>query len=666
MSCSPSVCLQGLALSLSLVATGCLGSDLKIAVFLPSALASSSLPSCDVNAVQACKTTLADAIQVIKTSQWQNALVGRYSKVRLDIAPGVYRLSTALDLQWGKGPTHGIPLEIQGSARSTVISGATPLDNWAAATVGNTPARVPESIRSRLKVADISALDLPLQIIPHAWGYGLPIRPVLTELFVSGSAQPLAGWPNAGYGKLARPGGLAPEDKKTFSIEGRNVSDWLAEPSLQIHAFWGNNWSAQSYLVSSKDPSTNTLTLLGNGSPYGILSGQRARVENALVELDSPGEWYVDRGAAKLFYLPGSSFTGKDTELSIAAQLLNIRDSEQVTVKGLIFEKTTGDAVHVSRSSGIVFADLVIRLTGNRGLVIADSADSGIRNSLIEDNGEGGVYLSGGNRTTLRAAGNFVDACIIRRYSRLVKTYRYAVEFDGVGQRVKGSTISDAPHAAIFFKGNDHVISNNEIFNVVRETGDSGAIYVGRDYTVQGTVIENNFLHDITAQSKELDVKGVYVDDQASGITIRGNIFARVQQPVFLGGGRDNVVEKNLFFQSSPALHLDARGLTSQRPATLDPNGTLQRGLDAVPYRDSVYKMRFPNLAKIREDDLGAPKYNVFRNNTIIEGQMANVLVSARSGIEILNNKEVGVSIFEKSMPDYLRVTREDFRTKEY
>lgn len=655
-------CSRAIALSFSLAATTSSGADLEVKIFPPSELPASPIPVCQVNLAQACKATLTEAFRIIQAPQWQAALLGKFSKVRLLIAPGTYRLTSALDLQWGKGATKAIPLEIQGTAKSTVISGSVAIENWVAGNVSNVPARVPPHIRSSLLVADISALNLPLQVVPHAWGYGLPIRPVLTELFVADAVQPLAGWPNAGYGKVARPAGMAADDKKTFSIEGRNVNDWLVEPSLQVHAFWGNNWAAQSYLVANKDIGTNTLTLLGNGSPYGIKPGQRARVENALAELDSPGEWYVDRAAAKLFYLPDASFTGIQAELSVAAQLLQITDSELINVRGIVFEKTTGTAVQVSKSSGVVFDNVVIRLTGNRGLVIADSARSGIRNSLIEDNGEGGVYMSGGDRATLLAAGNFVDTCTIRRYSRLVKTYRYAVELDGVGQRVTGSTISDAPHAAIFFKGNDHVISNNEIFHVVRETGDAGAIYVGRDYTVQGTVIENNFLHDITAQSKDLDVKGIYLDDQASGITIRGNIFARVQQPVFLGGGRDNVIEKNLFFQSSPAVHLDARGLTSQRQTTLDPKGTLQRGLDAVPYRGAIYAARFPNLAKIREDDIGAPKYNVFRGNTIVSGQMASVAPDAMPGIEVSNNKQAIDAIFVKSMPAQSRLLREDFR----
>jgi hypothetical protein len=134
-----------------------------------------------------------------------------------------------------------------------------------------------------------------------------------------------------------------------------------------------------------------------------------------------------------------------------------------------------------------------------------------------------------------------------------------------------------------------------------------------------------------------------------------------VQQPVFLSGGRDNVIENNVFFQSSPGVHLDARGLTGQKAMTLDPKGTLQLSLDAVPYRSVLFSSRFPNLAKLREDDIGAPKYNVFRNNVVINGQVARVAKNAQNGIVITENKESNETLFVKSMAAKTRLLRKDF-----
>jgi hypothetical protein len=552
--------------------------------------------------------------------------------------------------------TKDIPLEIMGLSSGVIISGAAALNSWSKTLPESVPARLSAASRRNVLVADVSSFALPIDVIPAARGYGIPIHPMTTELFVGNIVQPIAGWPNTGYGKLLRATQLTADDKVTFAIEGRNVAAWQDEPDLQAFAYWAVDWAAQTFLVAKKNVADNELVLFGSGSPYGIKAGQRARIENALAELDAPGEWYLDRSAAMLYFFPPAGFGGK-AEISVAPMLLQITNSDNVLVHDLTFEKSRGDAIRIASSNNIVIDKATIRLTGSRAVVVENSATSGIRNSLIEDNGEGGAYLGGGNRQTLQAAGNFVENCTIRRFSRLVKTYRYAVEMAGVGQRVVDSRLSDSPHSAIFFKGNDHLISNNEIFNVVRETGDAGAIYVGRDYTAMGTVIEKNFLHDITAQSNAREVKGVYLDDQASGTTIRNNIFARVQQPVFVGGGRVNTIENNLFFRSSPAIHLDARGLNGDRSDTL----ALQQGLNAVPYRGPIYASHYPLLANIREDDIGAPKYNTFRNNLVIGGLMLSIETKAKPGISVVNNKLADETAFVKAMPPNMRLTPADF-----
>jgi Right handed beta helix region len=351
-------------------------------------------------------------------------------------------------------------------------------------------------------------------------------------------------------------------------------------------------------------------------------------------------------------------------ELSVAPSLLLIENARNVSLNGIRFEKPRGDGIVVRASSNVLFEHVEVRNTGNRALVIIDSTATGIRDSLIENNGEGGVLITGGDRSTLIPSRNFIENCTIRRFSRLVKTMAFAAELHGVGHRVAGNTISDAPHSAILFSGNDHLIENNEIFNVVSETSDAGAIYVGRDFTAHGNVIRSNLIRDIHPYAQNKEVKGIYIDDQASGMAIRNNIFARVHQPVFIGGGRDNVVEGNLFYRSSPVLHLDARGVEGQKMLTNDPAGTLLKQLNAVPYKGALYTSRFPNLSRILEDDYGMPKYNEFRNNTIIDSRGPSVAERARAGISISGNRLLDESDFVINMAPLQRRYREDFKLK--
>jgi hypothetical protein len=166
---------------------------------------------------------------------------------------------------------------------------------------------------------------------------------------------------------------------------------------------------------------------------------------------------------------------------------------------------------------------------------------------------------------------------------------------------------------------------------VCLETGDAGVIYTGRDWTARGTVIANNHLHSIAPNITWGRTKGVYLDDQASGITVRGNVFAQVDEAVFIGGGRDNLIEDNIFRHGAFPIHLDARGRHWQTAM----RGILQQGLEAVPYSQGPYKDRYPNLANILDDELGMPKYNIARHNLVIGNSSFRIYKDAEAGISI-------------------------------
>jgi hypothetical protein len=292
----------------------------------------------------------------------------------------------------------------------------------------------------------------------------------------------------------------------------------------------------------------------------------------------------------------------------------------------LTFENARGDAITVNGGQHVSIANSIIRNIGSRAAVIRGE-NSGLIDTLIENTGEAGIAIAGGDRQTLKPSNLYVERSTIRNFARLTRTYQPAIWVAGVGNRIIGNRIFDAPHAAIIFFGNDHLISRNEIFDVCKETGDAGAIYTGRDWTARGTVISNNHIHDIAPNT----TKGVYLDDQASGITIRGNLFERLAEAVFIGGGRDNLIEGNKFVDTATAIHLDARGKATKG----EMHRILLKRLTEVPYSETPYKERYPNLANILEDEPGEPKYNVARWNLLIGKTANHIDKKAESGIRI-------------------------------
>ena len=229
--------------------------------------------------------------------------------------------------------------------------------------------------------------------------------------------------------------------------------------------------------------------------------------------------------------------------------------------------------------------------------------------------------------------------------------YTPAISLVGVGNRAAHNLIHDAPHMAIGFSGNDHRIEFNEIHNVCLESNDAGAIYAGRDWTMRGTIIRHNYLHDITGFEGRGCV-GVYLDDMFCGTEISGNVFSRVTRAAFIGGGRDCRVENNIFVDCRPALHIDARAMGW---AGYHVDTTMTERLKAMPYKSELWAKRYPQLVTILEDEPAAPKGNVVARNICSGGQWDGVHKDARPYVTFSDNLLTEDAILEGATVKELR-----------
>jgi hypothetical protein len=316
--------------------------------------------------------------------------------------------------------------------------------------------------------------------------------------------------------------------------------------------------------------------------------------------------------------------------------LFVIRDTSFWTLRDVALECTRSTAVTISGGTHCRVAGCTIRNTGSWGVSISGGRENSVVSCDIYRVGEGGVSLSGGDRKRLEPAGHSAENNHIHHFGRLYRTYRPAVAIGGVGNRVMHNWIHNGPHNAIQMGGNDHLIAFNEIHDVCFETGDVGAFYMGRDWTERGTTIRHNFFHHISGPGLH-GAMAVYLDDSASGITIYGNIFYKAGRAAFIGGGRDNVVENNIFVECQASVHVDARGVGWMK-YHVEGDGTLPRRLRAMPYREPPWSERFPRLLNILDDEPGLPKGNVVRRNISVGGKWLDVESRALPLIRFENN----------------------------
>lgn len=587
--------------------------------------------------------------------------------VQVNLGPGVFRPQrTLLISDWSSLGRFGA-LSVRGAgAGKTVIAGTIAVPPAAWEMPSSNESRISKTSFSNIRTLALSKLSRGFnQVFRRRSGFDQEISPLQMEVFVKDKPMMVARWPNSGWGQIEIPKksvAAANSFGSQFSIRNGHLSNWKSEPNLFISGYLNYDWAFERLPTVVVNKPDGQLVMDSSGAKFGFRHGARATVENALSELDSPGEWYYEAATQTLYFWPPEPNSDAPIEVSWLQNLLSISKSNGVTFENLVFQGSTGDAVRIIQSRNVNLNDAVVRNAGNRAVVVEGGYAVALRRIEMTDLGEGGVLLAGGNRQTLMPANHVIEGCHFERFSRLSRSYRPAILIEGVGNQVLRNRITNGPHAAIIFGGNDHRIEGNHISDVVTETTDAGAIYAGRDWTMRGSIITNNLLQNIYQRIPGLpNVMGIYLDDQASGITVYGNLFANLGRAVLIGGGRDNVVDNNIFVSSSVGILIDSRGTDWQREQTLDSHGQLQRNFRNVPVKSDIYRTRYEHLENILSDEPGRAKYNSAKNNIFISTQDFEFLNDAQKGIERIGNKTVSWSAFKT-----MRVGKQVYKPQDF
>ncbi|CAG0927105.1 hypothetical protein TFLX_00353 [Thermoflexales bacterium] len=400
----------------------------------------------------------------------------------------------------------------------------------------------------------------------------------------------------------------------SFRLPGTRYQRWSQATNIWFQGLFGTLWADDTL---SGTINSGVVTLAAQPS-YGLGMAQPFAVLNLLEEIDTPGEWYLDRSNGRLYFWPPANLNGSDIAVSLlAAPLVQISNANDIQFDGVSFELSRGDLINVSGSNNIRLVNCTFRNTGGDAIELTSSSHSGVEYGVVANTGSGGVVLAGGSRPALTAGGNYVRNTAIQHFGRWDRTYRPGVRLSGSGNIVEHNEILDAPHAAILFSGNEHQIRYNEIGYVVREANDAGAIYAGRDWGYRGNDIEYNFIHHV--ESVFGGSHGVYLDDAVSGMRVFGNVFYRIRGlATFNGGGRDNLTENNIIFEADKAHGTDRRA-QSQANNIYSSNGCPNNwnllgrinlvyencsgaNLQHIDYQHGIWATYYPTLAAIPND----------------------------------------------------------------
>ncbi|MBL8049192.1 MAG: right-handed parallel beta-helix repeat-containing protein [Chthonomonas sp.] len=541
---------------------------------------------------------------------------------------GVYRLPTGIEYEGEDGAPAGETVTIRNYAKEIpYIRGSIEVNNFVPLSDPIASALIPSEAHQYVKQAnllELGTIDLGTLVnrgIPTLWKDGA------AALYDRQQPCQMAGYPNAGEPMLQ-------SDSQGANFVQNNalasrIAGWGVLTDAFVHGYLGNDFADAMLKILLANPINGRIDL-ANASYYGYMPGARFRVENVLAELDSPGEYYIDRARGLVFYYPISRTGDIQCELSVSNRtMVRVLTPSNLHFEGLVVEQGWRHAFEVINSPNTVIRGCTLRNFGNMGAFVRSPGNQ-ILSSDVYNVGSVGVYVIGGTRSTLTRGDLKVDNCRIWNFGQGDWSYSPGIKVEGVGQTITRNSISDGRHYGVFVEGNDHLVEGNDFYNLATDTLDSGALAFNRDWTHRGNVVRRNRFRNIydrhrnAINDRRSDTWGIYLDDCISGMLIEQNIFVNVGSAWVIGGGRDNVIRNNVInnlrfknpYITDPMVnswHCDSRLLTpNSYPGLWE---SLNTRLANMPYQNALWTSRYPTLANILNDSPREAKNNSVTKN---------------------------------------------------
>ncbi len=408
------------------------------------------------------------------------------------------------------------------------------------------------------------------------------------SLFVDGARRTRSRLPKQGWYRIERAPGADPARFDLFSggadrfiAKTGDLQPWknLTDIDVVVAHFWID----ERMPIASYDPATR-LVISSRASVFTLVdswNNQYAKyhLENVGEALSEPGEWYLDRTAGTLTYLPLPGETPESTVVVVprVCQLLRLvadpredRAVRNITVRGLVFEHTDW---HQPKGYGVwydpelpshrwhlrdSFAHLHRQTENWQHREWANTPQAALHVPGV-------VHLHGARNCA-------IDACTIRH------TGWHGVSlYEGcTGNRITGCSFDDLGAGAIIADGGDersplnrrtgenaftdnritgngqlwpsacgictahsagNVISHNELFDLTYTGISAGWIWGLGPNVSRDNRIEHNHIHHLAQRGGMSDLGGIYLLGIQPGTVVRGNHIHHVESAAYGGHG---------------------------------------------------------------------------------------------------------------------------------
>ncbi len=516
------------------------------------------------------------------------------------------------------------------------------------------------------------------------YGHAMPVTPAPPELFFRHEPMTLARYPNEGYIKIGKvtDSGSVPRNRDysqrgaVFQYTDERHAIWAGQKDVWLQGTFNYGFADDNLLIESIDLK-NQLVKTAIPSLYGVAGGrdyQQYVAYNILEELDSPGEYYIDKSTGMLYFWPPGELTDNSVMVSVLEDpVLCLEGASHFTLRDVIVEVGRGIGIYMERGSNNLIAGCTVRNVGTSGIFMGHGAKQtfpfkthedyegvpvsrqignlpghiykytawdrqagtshGILSCNVYNTGSGGIYLSGGSKRKLIPGNNYVENCKIHDYNRRNKFLWAGINVDGCGNRISHCEIYNSDWQGIYVNGNEHLFEYNHIHHVTLNSNDTSPWYIGRDPSDRGNVVRYNYFHH--CGNKDRMTMGIYCDDSSTDVLVYGNVFYKMHTThgvLFSNSGWDLKMKNNIVIEPvSHTVKISAHYYTWARDEAvpmLGENGLIRRRLtESVNIYEPPYSERYPELVTYLDPIIDGKEWegmrsrrNIVSHNLIVGG----------------------------------------------
>ena len=413
------------------------------------------------------------------------------------------------------------------------------------------------------------------------------------QIYVNGELRYRAKTPNEGFHYVAACPEGTPKSVgffnrcQTFEFKPGDIrADWKNPDDIIVivYHFWVDTHlpiesvDTEKNIVKFKDKSHLTFT-----DDFSE-DGSRYIVENVFEALDAPGEWYLDRPTGILYYMPkdGEEMSTVEVAAPFVTELLRIEGdpSDSKFVEGIVLHNVAFEHCHfefppgdVNKLQAAFSISGAINIIGARECKVekctftnlgtyaidiqAGSSRIGVHHNRFHNLSAGGVKVNGGRPgepPLTHTKHNVIADNEIGNFGLNYPSAVGVVVKDSYGNLIARNHIHHGFYLGVSLGwvwgywpsiSRDNIVERNHIHHM----GQGMLSDIGGVYTLgpsPGTIIRNNLIHDIEANS--YGGWGIYNDAGSTDILVENNIVYNTQHAGYnLHFGREITIRNNIF-----------------------------------------------------------------------------------------------------------------------